>query len=125
LAEITRDGSQMPLGGLVEREVAQMVEQRSTQTPSAAFVTDLRRATTGNPLFVDGVLRVLIAEGKLRTTERLDLSDFRFPEGVRGAIHKRLAMLSTPARELVKVAAAIGPEFDQAVLQRVSRVSAR
>ncbi len=92
IAELLRDGDQIPLAGLAETEVARMVEARAALAPSPSFVADLHRATAGNPLFVDGVVRVLIAEGKLAGAERLDLSGFKLPEGSRGAIRKRLAI---------------------------------
>ena len=123
IAEIVRDGRQMPLGGLLQGEVGRMVVARSEQPPSTGFISDLHQVTAGNPLFVEGVLRVLTAEGKLGSLDRLDLEGFRLPEGVRGSIRKRLALLSGPAQELLIAAAAIGQEFDQAVLQRVSQTS--
>jgi predicted ATPase len=123
IAELLREGDQIPLAGLAETEVARMVEARAALVPSASFVADLHRATAGNPLFVDGVVRVLIAEGKLASAERLDLSSFRLPEGSRGAIRKRLAMLSAQAQVLLAVAAAIGQEFESVLLQRVSSVT--
>jgi predicted ATPase len=80
IAGLLREGDQIPLAGLAKTEVARMVEARATLAPSASFVADLHRATAGNPLFVDGVVRVLIAEGKLAGTERLDLSSFKLLE---------------------------------------------
>ena len=115
-----REGDQIPLAGLAETEVARMVEARAALAPSVSFVADLHRATAGNPLFVDGVVRVLIAEGKLAGAERLDLSGFKLPEGSRGAIRKRLAMLSSDAQALLWVAAVIGQEFESGLLKRVS-----
>jgi tetratricopeptide (TPR) repeat protein len=124
IAEILRAGRQMPLGGLLPGEVGRMVMARSDQASSAGFIGDLHQVTAGNPLFVEGVLSVLSAEGKLGSLDRLDLEGFRLPEGVRGSIRKRLELLSGPALELLIVAAAIGQEFDLAVLQRVSLGSA-
>ena len=120
IAELLRDGDQIPLAGLAETEVARMVEARAALAPSASFVADLHRATAGNPLFVDGVVRVLIAEGKLAGAARLDLSGFKLPEGSRGAIRKRLAILSADAQGLLAVAAVIGQEFEPGLLKRVS-----
>ena len=101
LAEVDRrdcrHGHAMPLAGLAENEVTQMIEHRAERSPSAAFASELHRVTAGNPLFVDGVIRVLVAERKLGTAERIDLSGFTLPEGVRGAIGKRLALLSAEA----------------------------
>ena len=119
IAELVREGDHIPLAGLAETEVGRMVEARAALAPSASFVADLHRATAGNPLFVDGVVRVLIAEGKLAGAERLDLSGFKLPEGSRGAIRKRLAMLSSDAQALLLVAAVIGQEFESGLLERV------
>jgi predicted ATPase len=101
ISEIVRDGRHMTLGGLLPEEVGQMVAACSDRSPSSGFIRDLHQVTAGNPLFVDGVLRMLLANGKIETTERLEFSGFRLPEGVRGAINKRLAMLSSAARELL------------------------
>ncbi|MGC2491301.1 ATP-binding protein, partial [Candidatus Binatus sp.] len=120
ITELLREGDQIPLAGLAETEVARMVEARAALVPSASFVGDLHRATAGNPLFVDGVVRVLMADGKLASAERLDLSGFRLPEGVRGAIRRRLAMLSSDAQALLSVAAVIGQEFESGLLKCVS-----
>ncbi len=95
-----------------------MVEQRAERSPSANFVSALNLATAGIPLFIDGIVQVLIAEGKLGTAEYLDLSGIKLPEGVRGAIHKRLAMLSLRARQVLIFAAVVGQEFDLTLVTR-------
>src|SRR6202035_4459730 len=100
------------------------IEHHAERAPSATFASELHRVTAGNPLFVDGVIRVLVAERKLGTAEHLDLSGFKLPEGVRGAIRKRLAMLSAEAQSALAIAAVIGSEFDVALLERVSKLSA-
>ena len=124
ISEVVRHGHPMPLAGLAENEVAQMVEHRAERSPSATFASELHRVTAGNPLFVDGVIRVLLAERKLGMAEHLDLSGFKLPEGVRGAIRKRLALLSAEAQSALAVAAVIGQEFDVVLLERVSQESA-
>jgi len=124
IAEILRYGRAIQLAGLDQNEVTQMVEDRAQRLPSAAFASELYRVTAGNPLFVDGIIRVLAAEHKLETSERLELKGFNLPEGVRGAIRKRLALLSAEAQSVLTIAAAIGQEFDPALLQRVSQLNA-
>ncbi len=124
ISEILRHGNPMPLFGLDESEVTQMIEHHAERTPSATFASELHRVTAGNPLFVDGVIRVLVAERKLGTAEHLDLSGFKVPEGVLGAIRKRLAMLTAEAQSALAIAAVIGAEFDSVLLQRVSKLSA-
>ncbi|HWJ39602.1 MAG TPA: AAA family ATPase, partial [Candidatus Limnocylindrales bacterium] len=124
IAEILRYGRAIPLAGLDQNEVTQLVEHRAQRLPSAAFASELHRVTAGNPLFVDGIIRVLAAEHKLETSERLELKEFNLPEGVRGAIRKRLALLSAEAQSVLTIAAVIGQEFDPALLQRVSHLNA-
>jgi hypothetical protein len=124
IGEILRHGHAIPLAGLDQNEVARMVEDRAQRSPSAAFASELYRVTAGNPLFVDGVVRVLLAERNLGTSDRIDLSGFKLPEDVRGAIRKRLGLLSTQAQSLLTVAAVVGQEFDTALLPRISDLSA-
>jgi tetratricopeptide (TPR) repeat protein len=124
IGEILRHGHAIPLAGLDQNEVMRIVEDRAQRSPSAAFASELHRVTAGNPLFVDGIIRVLAAEHKLETSERLELKEFNLPEGVRGAIRKRLALLSAEAQSVLTIAAVIGQEFDPALLQRVSHLNA-
>ena len=101
-----------------------MVEDRAQRSPSAAFASELYRVTAGNPLFVDGVVRVLLAERNLGTSDRIDLRGFKLPEDVRGAIRKRLGLLSPQAQSVLAIAAVVGQEFDIALVRRISDLSA-
>ncbi len=124
IGEILRYGRAIPLAGLEHDEVAQIVEHRARRLHSAAFASELHRVTAGNPLFVDGIVRVLLAERKLGTLDRLDLRGFKLPEDVRGAIRKRLGLLSTQAQSVLAIAAVVGQEFDTALLRRISDLTA-
>ena len=81
-------------------------------------MAELHRATAGNPLFVDGVLRALAAEGRLGGA-RIDLAGFKLPDGVRGAIRRRLGLLSPDGRAVLTTAAVIGQESDHELLSLV------
>ena len=124
IGEILRHGRAIPLAGLDQNEVTRIVEHRAQHLPSAAFASELHRVTAGNPLFVDGIVRVLLAERKLGTSDRIDLRGFKLPEDVRGAIRKRLGLLSAQAQSVLAIAAVLGQEFDTALLQRISDLSA-
>ena len=124
IAEILRYGRAVPLAGLDQNEVTRIVEHRAQHLPSAAFASELHRVTAGNPLFIDGVIRVLLAERKLGTSDHIDLRGFKLPEDVRGAIRKRLGLLSPQAQSVLAVAAVLGQEFDTALLRRISNLSA-
>ena len=108
IGEILRYGRAISLAGLDQSEVTRMVEDRAQRLPSAAFASELYRVTAGNPLFVDGVVRVLLAERNLGTSDRIDLRGFKLPEDVRGAIRKRLGLLSPQAQSVLAIAAVVG-----------------
>ena len=124
ISEILRYGRAISLAGLDQSEVMRIVEQRAQYLPSAGFGSELHRVTAGNPLFVDGIIRVLLAERNLGTSERLDLRGFKLPEDVRGAIRKRLGLLSPPAQSVLAMAAVLGQELDTALLRRIGDLSA-
>ena len=116
--EIVRDALLLPIVGLTEREVGDLVAGRAAAAPATGIVAELHRATAGNPLFVDGVLRALAAEGRLGGA-RIDLAGFKLPDGVRGAIRRRLGLLSPDARAVLTTAAVIGQESDHELLSLV------
>jgi tetratricopeptide (TPR) repeat protein len=120
IGDLIREGSTLPLAGLNKSEVRQFVEQSAGQKAKEQLVADLCRATNGNPLFVDGVVRLLIAE------ERVDsgLTEFEIPDGVREAIRRRLAALSSETKAVLSIASVIGNEFDVRSLELVSGNSA-
>jgi hypothetical protein len=51
--------------GLSEAEVREFVASSSGREGDEKLVADLDQATDGNPLFVDGAMRLLVAEGRL------------------------------------------------------------
>jgi tetratricopeptide (TPR) repeat protein len=109
--EIVRDALLLPVAGLTEREVGDLVAGRAARAPDIGIVAELHRATAGNPLFVDGVLRVLAAEGRLGGV-RIDLAGFKLPDSVRGAIRRRLGLLSPDTNAVLTTAAVIGQESE-------------
>jgi tetratricopeptide (TPR) repeat protein len=117
--EIVRDALVLPIAGLTEGEVGDLVAGRATGAPGIGIVAELHRATAGNPLFVDGVLRALAAEGRLGGGARIDLAGFKLPDSVRGAIRRRLALLSSDARAVLTTAAVIGQEPDHELIAQV------
>ena len=78
----------------------------------------IHQATEGNPFFVDEVVRLLSAEGRL--DDAAHVAAVRIPDGVRETIRHRLEPLPESTRELLCTAAVIGREFRLDTLQRVS-----
>jgi tetratricopeptide (TPR) repeat protein len=119
IGDLIREGRTVSVGGLSQAEVGEFIERGSAKKADDKLVTDLYHATDGNPLFVDGVVRLLAAEGKLEQTG-FDGSAFKIPDGVRESIRRRLAELSAEANSLLSIASVIGNEFDQRLLERIS-----
>jgi len=122
IGDLSREARCIPLTGLSQAEVAQFVELSSGQTPDDKLIARLHAATAGNPLFVDGVVRMLIADGSAGNEPPSD-HQFKIPDTLREAIRRRLAVLSEEAHTLLKVAAAIGNEFGSDLCLRVGEVS--
>ena len=119
IGDLIREGRTTSITGLSKVEVAEFIERSSARKADDKLVADLYRATDGNPLFVDGVVRLLASEGKLERTG-FDPGAFKIPDGVRESIRRRLAALSKEAYWLLSIASVIGNEFETRLLERVS-----
>jgi tetratricopeptide (TPR) repeat protein len=117
LGDIIRHGQRLPLRGLRERDVGEVVERVAGRRPPERVVRAIHHATEGNPFFVDEVVRLLSAEGRLDSAAQV--IGLRIPDGVRETIRHRLAPLPDRARILLLTAAVIGREFRLDTLQRV------
>lgn len=110
LGELARVGTSLPLRGLDRADLDAFVALRAgAASPSAELVGAVHLATEGNPFYVDEVLRLLAAEGRLdqaAAPERLPL-----PDGVRDVIARRLSPLPGDVRDLLAVASVVGREF--------------
>ena len=117
IGDLGREARALPLAGLSPAEVAQFFNAVVGRPPDAAMTEKLHEATAGNPLFVDGIVRGLVAQpGQDR--ESASQPTFNIPHSVREAIARRLAKLSEQTRALLQVAAAIGNDFDAALCAR-------
>jgi hypothetical protein len=107
LARTGREAQILNLRRLGSEEVASYVRQ-AAQHVSGETVDSIFRATQGNPLFLDEVVRALVAGG--------GSEEVGFPFGVREAIRQHLALLSEGVRQHLEVAAVIGHEPDVATV---------
>jgi tetratricopeptide (TPR) repeat protein len=124
IGDLTREGHSLPMAGLTEREVGQFIANSSGTKADETLVADLYQATDGNPLFVDGVVRLLVAEGKFDRGP-LGGGTFRIPDGVRESIRRRLLRLSEETNLLLSMASVIGNEFEPRLLSQFSTSSAK
>jgi predicted ATPase len=75
IGDLFHEGHHLPLRGLNEAEVAAFLVDRVGLEASEKRVRVLHHATAGNPLFLDGILRVLLVEGKLAHPESIRAAD--------------------------------------------------
>ncbi len=122
LGDLRHEGlvTEIELGGLDEGETAELVRQRTGETPSAELARALQEETEGNPLFIEEIVRhltdagVAIAGAGARELQRAGL-----PEGVKQVIARRLALLDSRTVEWLRVAAVIGRDFEAPLLEQV------
>ncbi len=109
LAELVREShtSQIGLGGLSQRDVAEYIELAAAIRPPRELVAAIHAETEGNALFVAEVVRLLDAEARLGEAG----AALSIPPGVRAVIGQRLGRLSPGCRELLAAASVLGREF--------------
>jgi class 3 adenylate cyclase len=121
LAEVEA-AERISLGGLDVDDVERYIGMTAGGTVPAGLARAVHSQTDGNPFFVGEVVRLLASEGRL--TGPADGSwDPAIPQGVREVVGRRLDRLSPATNEALKVAAAIGREFDVEVARRVAELS--
>jgi hypothetical protein len=121
IGDLIRQGTEMPLSAFSWHDTEGMIEKRAGAPTNPRLVSDIHQATSGNPLFIDGLLRVLAADGPLTSASRLNLTACKVPHGVSEAIRHWLDLI--PHRATLAAAALIGPEFDLRCLQRVTQMT--
>jgi tetratricopeptide (TPR) repeat protein len=123
IGEIAREGQELLLRGLSDLELASWAEMGGGLNVSPAVITRLIRATGGNPLFIDGILRTMSAGGEKIDDRELSIRDLRLPDGVRESIRQRLGFLSKEANYVLSIAAVIGQEFEFECLRTIAEIN--
>ncbi|MFL5982426.1 MAG: ATP-binding protein, partial [Gaiellaceae bacterium] len=114
----TTDCLQLVLTGLTEEDTTHFVEVSADLEPMPALAAAIHEATSGNPLFVTELVRLLRTEDRLR--EIGDRESLALPRGVDQVIARRLERLSDPCHEMLATAAVIGREFDSRLLEQTA-----
>ncbi len=93
MADLRREGllSRLDVGGLSERETAELVRMRTGEAPSKVFARALHRETEGNPFFIEEIVRNLEHAGVHAGAAGADRAQRRagLPEGVKQMIASR------------------------------------
>ena len=107
--ELVRGCRVMRLGGLHVGELGELVEGLTGSRPQPEVSRALHRTTAGNPLFAGELIRRLHREDRLEGFEGRD--DLPVSPTVRAVLDEQLSDLSDRCRELLAIAAVVGPEF--------------
>ncbi|HSJ28423.1 MAG TPA: AAA family ATPase [Acidimicrobiia bacterium] len=99
------------LRGLMQQDVAQLIERTAGVVPASNLVSTLHRQTNGNPLFVTEAIRLLAAEGGFAGSQESSTRRFPIPEAVREVILRRLGHLSQGAHGLLTLASVLGHDI--------------
>ena len=129
-----RTYTQMLLGKLSEREVRALLEEVSQQTLTAtdelALLAAVWEESGGNPYFIEEIVRHLVESGAVYerdgkwVSDAEHIRDLGIPQGIRDVVGARLARLSRDCRDLLSIAAVIGPEFRLETLESVCGIPA-
>jgi len=121
LGELARQqlSQRILLRGLTERDVARFIELTAGIAPPQALVDAVYRETEGNPFFVNEIVRLLVADGRLERPEEVKSWSVTIPQSVREVVGRRLDHLSEGCNRVLTIASVIGREFGLDALERV------
>ena len=124
LTKLAREGRVLPLRGLTESQVGTLVHQIAGEPANDSVVRSVHRATNGNPLYVDSIAHLLVAEEQLNPVEAVtgepgSVGSLPLPLSMREATRSRLTYLDDESRSVLRVAAVVGRTFALPVLGMV------
>lgn len=119
LAEISRDAHTIKLHGLDRKDVGEFVRASGGRSLGEEALEVLYRTTGGNPFFLNETLRLVLAEQNLGNISPESIKKIVIPDTVRAAIRRRIELVPAAVQDALRIGAAIGVEFDLALLQRV------
>jgi tetratricopeptide (TPR) repeat protein len=105
-----------PMPFLSEQDVTQYVSAQLPAAPASAAAL-IYRKTEGNPLFMADLVRDL-RERDVVDGWAAEIGD-KLPESLRGMIERKLERLNDQDRQLLRVAAVQGVQFDSAIVAAV------
>src|SRR5439155_14126256 len=91
-------------------------------SPPDALVAAVYKETEGNPFFVNEIVRLLVADGRLEHAETVREWSVTIPQSVREVVGRRLDHLSEECNRVLTIGSVIGREFGLRLLEKVSEV---
>jgi class 3 adenylate cyclase len=124
LGELNRENlsQRVLLRGLTENDVRRFVEVTAGTSPPDSLVKAVYKETEGNPFFVNEIVRLLVADGRLEHAEGVKEWSVTIPQSVREVVGRRLDHLSDECNKVLTIGSAIGREFGVKLLEAVAEV---
>jgi predicted ATPase len=125
LGELVREPASrtVSLRGLGMEDVERFVEAFTHVSPPPQLVAKLQERSAGNPLFLTEIVRSLASRAPAETWG--SVADVAIPTGVRAAVLRRLANLSRPCADMLRLAAGLGRQFREDVIARAAGLASR
>jgi DNA-binding CsgD family transcriptional regulator len=118
-----RSLSVINLRGLNGEEVQRMAEGVSGATIDGAIIEPLCELTKGNPLFIEEMVRDLLARQRVSSIQAPEslgqLLGKPVPEAIRDVMARRLQLLSPECQYFLQLAACVGRHFDCSMIGQV------
>jgi DNA-binding CsgD family transcriptional regulator len=116
------------LGGLTKEEVASLAVAVAQADLAAEFVDSLYEQTSGNPLFVEQIVRHVAHSRLANSTSRpsataMRPSEIEVPEGLNEVIRRRLETLGSTLQTVLQVMAVAGRELEVSVIAQAARLN--
>jgi predicted ATPase len=124
LGELNRENlsQRVLLRGLTENDVRRFVEVTAGTSPPDTLVKAVYKETEGNPFFVNEIVRLLVADGRLEKAEGVKEWSVTIPQSVREVVGRRLDHLSDECNKVLTIGSVIGREFGVKLLEKVAEV---
>jgi class 3 adenylate cyclase len=124
LGELNRENlsQRVLLRGLTENDVRRFVEVTAGTSPPDALVQAVYKETEGNPFFVNEIVRLLVADGRLEQAAGVKEWSVTIPQSVREVVGRRLDHLSEGCNRVLTIGSVIGREFGLRLLEKVAEV---
>jgi predicted ATPase len=115
------------VNNLSKEETTELIKQTfGEQTVSPEFADLVYQRTSGNPFFVEEVLRSLVEDGTVFRTEkgwdRKPIQEIILPESVKSILKSRFTKLQPETLNVLTMASVVGSEFDFEVLRELCQL---
>lgn len=117
LTEVIRAARTIPLFGLDEPEVGELISATTGSAPGREVAARVRDRTDGNPLFVTEVAKLLASQGNL------DTEHIPIPPSVQQVIGHRLSYISGESLDVLAWGSVVGQVFTVPLLAHVMDAS--